>query len=197
MSIDAGWLVRLPRWMMGVGPMVCAFASFSMTRLNLDGSYNDFVIPRMLLGLGLAFLFIPLNLIAYSYLPPEKNNRASSLINLFRNLGGSFGVAFVATMLARRSQFHQSVLGAHISAYDQAAAATLRGITGKLIAAGVPAREALSRAQALIYATVQGQSDLLASLDVFWLLCVLALAAAPVVLFIKNIRRGAAAASGH
>jgi len=186
-----------PRWMMGFGLMICAFASFSMTRLNLNGDYNSFVIPRMVLGLGIAFLFIPLNLTAYSYLPPEKNNRASSLINLFRNLGGSFGVAFVATMLARRSQFHQSVLSVHISPYNQVAGATLEGILKKLIAAGVPAGDALPRAQALVYATVQKQSALLAFLDVFWLLCLLALAAVPLVLLIKNIRRAAPAGGGH
>jgi len=185
-----------PRWMMAFGLLVCAFASLSMTKLDLTAGYNNFVIPRMVLGLGIAFLFVPLNLTAYSYLPPEKNNRASSLINLFRNLGGSFGVAFVATMLARRSQFHQSVLGAHVSAYDQAAGGTLRDITGKLMGAGVPASEALARAQALISATVQKQSALLAFLDVFWLLCLLSLAAIPLVLLIKNVRRGAAAA-GH
>src|SRR5499425_3744844 len=134
-----------PRWMMAFGLMICAFASFSMTQLNLNGDYSSFVIPRMFLGLGIAFIFVPLNLTAYSYLPPEKNNRASSLINLFRNLGGSFGVAFVATMLARRSQFHQSVLGAHISAYDPAATSSLRAITGKLVAAGVPVADALPR----------------------------------------------------
>jgi len=186
-----------PRWMMALGFMICAFASFSMTRLDLNGDYNSFVIPRMVLGLGIAFIFVPLNLTAYSYLPPEKNNRASSLINLFRNLGGSFGVAFVATMLARRSQFHQSVLGAHVSAYDQAAGGTLRDITGKLVSAGLPPGEALTRAQALIYATVQKQSALLAFLDVFWLLCLLALAAIALVLLIKNTRRGAPAAAGH
>ena len=186
-----------PRWMMAFGLLVCAFASLSMTKLDLTADYNSFVIPRMVLGLGIAFLFVPLNLTAYSYLPPEKNNRASSLINLFRNLGGSFGVAFVATMLARRSQFHQTVLGAHISAFDQAAATTLRSIVAKLVAAGVPASEALTRAQALIYATVQKQSALLAFLDVFWLLCLLALGAVPLVLLIKNIRRGAPASAGH
>src|SRR6266850_4147114 len=94
------------------------------------------------------------------------------------------------------SQGTRSVLGVHVSAYDQAASGTLQDITGKLIAAGVPAGEAMARAQALIYATVQKQSALLASLDVFWLLCVLALAAAPLVLLIKNIRRGGAA-GGH
>jgi MFS transporter, DHA2 family, multidrug resistance protein len=186
-----------PRWMMGFGLIVCAFASYSMSLLNLNGDYNSFVVPRMVLGLGLAFLFIPLNLTAYSYLPPEKNNRASSLINLFRNLGGSFGVAFVATLLARRSQFHQSVLGANISSYSQAAGATLRGITERLIAAGLPASEALQRAQALIYETVQKQSALLAFVDVFWLLCLLALAAVPLVLLIKNIQRSAPAGPGH
>src|SRR5258705_645330 len=186
-----------PRWLIAFGLLGCAFASFSMTKLDFTADFNGLVVTRMVLGLGIAFLFFPLNLTAYSYLPPETNNKASSLINLFRNLGGSFGVAFVATMLARRSQFHQSVLGAHVSAHDPAAAATLRGITGKLIANGLPAGDALSRAQALIYATVQKQSALLASLDVFWLLCVLALAAVPLVLLIKNIRPGGAAARRH
>src|SRR5262249_36496874 len=77
-----------PRWMMALGLLVCAFASLSMTKLALTADYNSFVIPRMVLGLGIAFIFVPLNLTAYSYLPAEKNNRASSLINLFRNLGG-------------------------------------------------------------------------------------------------------------
>ena len=89
------------------------------------------------------------------------------------------------------------MLGVHVSVYDHAASGTLRDITGKLIAAGVSASEALARAQALIHATVQKQSALLASLDVFWLLCVLALAGSPLVLLIKNIRRGGTAAAGH
>jgi DHA2 family multidrug resistance protein len=186
-----------PKWMMVFGLAVCAAGSFFMTRLNLDGDYQSFVIPRMVLGLGLAFLFIPLSLVAYSYLPPEKNNKASSLTNLFRNLGGSFGVAFVATMLARRSQFHQSVLTSHISVYDQAAGAALRGATERFVGAGVPAAEALPRAQALIYATAQKQASLLGSLDVFWLVCLIAMAAIPLALLIRNIRRGAPAGSGH
>jgi DHA2 family multidrug resistance protein len=61
----------------------------------------------------------------------------------------------------------------------------------------VSVADALPRAQALIYATVQEQSALLAFLDVFWLLCLLALGAAPLVLLIKSIRRGAPAGAGH
>ena len=186
-----------PKWMLAFGLVVAAFASFSMTRLNLNADYSNFVVPRMILGLGLAFLFIPLNLTAYSYLPPEKNNKASSLTNLFRNLGGSFGVAFVTTMLARRAQYHQTVLGSHITSFDQAAVASLHSIAGKLMAAGVQASEALPRAQALIYASVEKQSELLAALDVFWLLGLVAIVAAPLVLLIKSFRRSATAGGGH
>jgi len=151
----------------------------------------------MVLGLGLAFLFIPLSLIAYSYLPPEKNNKASSLTNLFRNLGGSFGVAFVATMLARRSQFHQSVLSSHISVYNPVSTESFRNLVGKLTEAGMPSGEAATRAQAMIYSTVLRQSSLLAFLDIFWLLCIMALTATPLVLLIKKIRRSGPTQVGH
>ena len=183
--------------MMGFGLLVCGFASLQMTGLNLEASYTDFVVPRMILGVGLAFLFIPLNLIAYSYLPPEKNNKASSLTNLFRNLGGSFGVAFVATMLARRSQFHQSTLVSHISVYDKSAVTMLENIRQTLIAAGVSSTEAPQQALATIYLIVQKQASMLAFLDAFWLLSLLALFAAPFVIFIENINRSKPPGAGH
>ena len=186
-----------PKWMMGFGLLTCAYASYAMTRLDPGSDYASFVGPRMVLGLGLAFLFIPLSLIAYSYLPPEKNNKASSLTNLFRNLGGSFGVAFVATMLARRSQFHQSVVSSHISVYNPVSTESFRSLVGKLTEAGMPSGEAATRAQAMIYSTVLRQSSLLAFLDIFWLLCIMALTATPSVLLIRKIRRSGPTQVGH
>src|SRR5262249_28483806 len=79
-----------PRWMLAIGFMIMAFASFSMTRLDLNGDYNSFVIPRVVLGLGIAFIFVPLNLTAYSYLPLEKNNQVWSVINPFGNLAARY-----------------------------------------------------------------------------------------------------------
>ncbi len=72
---------------------------------------------RALQGLGIAFLFVPMSQVAYSYLPRGKNNKASSLTNLFRNQGASFGIAFVTTVLARRAQYHQSVLVTHVTSF--------------------------------------------------------------------------------
>ena len=54
---------------------------------DLDIGFGNAVIARMIQGVGLAFLFVPINTVAYSYLPREKNNAASGLINLARNVG--------------------------------------------------------------------------------------------------------------
>jgi MFS family permease len=70
--------------------------------------YRHIAFTRALQGLGIAPLFAPVSQLAYSYLPKNKNNKASSLTNLFRNQGGSFGIAFVTTLLARRTQYHQA-----------------------------------------------------------------------------------------
>jgi DHA2 family multidrug resistance protein len=186
-----------PRWLMALGLLIVAYASYSMTQLDPGSDYASFVIPRMILGLGLSFLFIPLNLIAYSFLPPEKNNKASSLTNLFRNLGGSFGVAFVATMLSRRQQFHQTVLVGHVSPFDHNTTQTLHAIAERLRASGMPSGDSLAGAKAVIYSMVSKQAAMLSFLDVFWLLALLALCAIPFILFIKNIRRGGPAPAGH
>jgi len=73
---------------------------------------------RVLQSAGVAFLFVPINTAAYAFLPRDKNNAASGLINLSRNIGGSVGISFVTTMLARRAQVHQSVLVTHLSGYN-------------------------------------------------------------------------------
>src|ERR1700726_3948497 len=90
------------------------FASFTLAT-----DYAHEASARALQGLGIATLFVPVSQLAYSNLPKNKNNKASSLTNLFRNQGGSFGIAFVTTLLARRTQYHQSILVAHATPGQQ------------------------------------------------------------------------------
>ena len=73
---------------------------------------------------------MPTAAIAYSYLPPSKNNKASSMTNLFRNQGGSFGIAFATTMFSRRLQFHQNVLAANVTAGNPQYRTFARGCDG-------------------------------------------------------------------
>ncbi len=99
--------------LVGFGFFVFALAMWYYASFTLATDYRHEALARALQGLGIATLFVPVSQLAYSNLPKYKNNKASSLTNLFRNQGGSFGIAFVTTLLARRTQYHQSVLVAH------------------------------------------------------------------------------------
>ena len=88
------------------GFTVLGLAMWFFASFNLETDYSKEALARAVQGFGLAFLFVPTSQLAYSYLPKNTNNKASSMTNLFRNQGGSFGIAFVTTMIQRRSQFH-------------------------------------------------------------------------------------------
>jgi DHA2 family multidrug resistance protein len=166
------------------------YASF-----NLATNYAREAGARVLQGLGLAFLFVPASQLAYSYLPKEKNNKASSLTNLFRNQGGSFGIAFVTTALARRAQYHQSVLVTHITNFNQTLSANLTGIGNRLVEFGYSISDASTRAVAQVYLTVQQQANMLAFLDCFWILGVIAFVGVPLSFFIRKFKQGRSAAA--
>jgi MFS transporter, DHA2 family, multidrug resistance protein len=96
-----------------IGFGISVFAVWHLGQLTLSADYWVFARARMLQGFGLGFLIVAITQVAYSYLPLEKNNKASSLTNLFRNEGDSFGITFANTILAQRAQFHQSILAQH------------------------------------------------------------------------------------
>src|SRR5271156_2871706 len=104
-----------PRLLLFGAVMVVGISFIHYSHFNLDTDYKHYALARALQGLGYAFFFVPLSVIAYSQLKPTENNKASSLTNFFRNWGGSFGIAFITTMSERRSNFHQSTVGAHLT----------------------------------------------------------------------------------
>src|SRR6266481_5611406 len=99
-----------PRWLLFFGLVVLSSSLFHMTGFDLDMDFKTLAIARMLQAAGLAFLFVPINTAAYAFLPREKNNAASGLMNLARNIGGSVGISIVTTMLDRRQQYHLNYL---------------------------------------------------------------------------------------
>ncbi len=191
-KVGAKWLVMFGFFMLGV-------AVWHYFHLSLDATFGDAVRARMLFGFGLAFLFVPTSQVAYSYLPKEKNNKASSLTNLFRNQGSSFGISFVTTWLERRQQFHHSVLAEHVSAYDSLAQSRVAGLTTTLARAGYTLPEAKVRAQAMLAGMVNQQSAIQAFLDCFLVLTIPAALGVGLALFIKrwNPAGGAGSGGGH
>jgi MFS transporter, DHA2 family, multidrug resistance protein len=163
-------------------------------RFDLDVDFKTMMWARVFQAVSLAFLFIPINTAAYSYLPREKNNTASGLINLFRNIGASVGISFVTTMLARRTQFHQSVLAAHASAYNAQFRGAIQGASQIFMSAG--AVTAQQQSYGRLYGSILRQSTMIAYLDNFWMLGISALVVIPFVFLMKRPPRGTVAA-GH
>src|SRR5215470_10908909 len=181
--------------LLALGFAILALAMWHFASFNLATDYAHEAGARALQGLGLAFLFVPASQLAYSYLPKEKNNKASSLTNLFRNQGGSFGIALVTTLLSRRMQFHQSVLVTHITAFDSPLNATVTGIANRFVEHGSSMADASVSALAQVYATVQQQAAMLAFLDCFRILGVIAFIGVPLAIFIRKFKQGGSAAA--
>ncbi len=129
---------------------------------------------RMVQAFGLGFLFVPINLSAYIGVPAEKGNNVSGLVNFMRNIGSSVGTSMVTTLLARRAQFHQSILASHATKYDPAFRNQLSGLSRQLLHAGATAPDAQVQAYGRLYRSLQVQSQTLAYIDTFMVLAVLA-----------------------
>jgi DHA2 family multidrug resistance protein len=187
-----GWLLSRydARYLLIFGLSVLSFSLFHMTRFDLDMDFRTAVLARVLQAVGLAFLFVPINTAAYSYLPREKNNAASGLMNLARNIGGSVGISFVTTLLDRRTQKHQADLTSHLTAAQAQFQSTLQGIANSLTAHGLSPADAMQRAYAVIQNTVQRQATMLAYIDCFWFLGCAILAMVPMVFLMKRTKGG-------
>jgi DHA2 family multidrug resistance protein len=194
-----GYLVThyQPKWLIAFGMLVEGCSLFYMTNFDTQTSFMTIAIARCFQAAGLAFLFVPINTAAYTGLPKGKTNNASALINLARNLGGSFGVSLANTMLIRRAQFHQSRLlstpAFNAASYQQ----TISSIAHTLSQRGLNPVVAADRAVAILYRTVQNQASMLSYIDVFKTLGVAAFFMIGLALFLRKIPRGEQAHVGH
>ena len=176
-----------PRWLVICGLSVSSIGLFQMAGFNLNIDYRTAVIARIVQSIGLAFMFIPINVTAFAFVPKEKTNYATGLVNLARNIGGSSGIALATTMLSRRSQFHQQNLVSHLTPLDPNYQAALQGLSQTLAAGGADAAQAANQAQAVLYGMVQQQAMMKAFVDVFWLLAIIFLAVVPLVFLMKKV----------
>src|ERR1700681_2514363 len=174
--------------MIAVGYFIFALSMWYYASFDLGTYYKHEALARAIQGLGIAPLFIPVSQLAYSFLPKEKNNKASSLTNLFRNQGASFGIAFVTTVLARRTQYHRSVLVAHATPFQQHYQETLDALSRYFVTHGFSAPDAALHAKAQLAQIIHQQAAFLGFLDCFWLLGCACMIGAPLVFFTRKIR---------
>jgi len=178
--------------MMTVGASMWYYSTF-----NLATDYSHYALARALQGLGYGFFFVPVSVLAYSQLRPDQNNRASSLTNLFRNWGGSFGIAFITTATERRRQFHQTNLGSTIGATSQQLGERITALTNYLVSKGFSGPDASAAAQGHLFEQLQRQVSLLSFMDCFRVIAFLTLAAVPLLFFVQRFKAAGKAPAAH
>jgi DHA2 family multidrug resistance protein len=120
----------------------------------------------------MGFLFVPITLVAYIGIPPEKNNAVSGIVNFMRNIGSSVGTSLVTTLLARRAQFHQEILIGNIRAANPRLQGAVAGLSQQLANSGLDKHTAQMAAYARIYQAIQAQASAAAYIDTFMVLAV-------------------------
>jgi DHA2 family multidrug resistance protein len=186
-----------PRILLLGAVLVVGISFLHYSNFNLGTDYDHYALARGLQGLGYAFFFVPLSVIAYSQLKPSENNKASSLTNFFRNWGGSFGIAFINTFSDRRLNFHQSTVGSNLAATSGALQQQVQQSASFLQSRGFAQADSLNAAYAHVYNQLQAQAHLMAFMDCFHLIGVMTLIAAPLVLLTKRFKLGGGTSGGH
>ena len=126
----------------------------------------------------------------------EQMGNATGIFNLMRNIGGSFGIAAVTTMLARGAQTHQAAMVSHLTPYDPVFQQRLHELAAAFAARGNPLT-ASQQAYGAVYETLVGQATLLAYIDNFRLLAFLCLLCVPAALLFRRVMAGRQAPAMH
>ena len=169
---------------------VQAFAFWHFSNFSVDSTFADAAWGRFFISVGLPFLFIPISTVAYVGLKPGEADKASAMLNFFRNLGGAFGISLVQTLLIRREQFHQSRLTETLNGLNPVFTERLQQMT----AAQHGDRQA---ALATLYGEMQRQAAMLSYDEVFRLLMWAVVAVLPLILVLKVSSGRSAGPAAH
>lgn len=168
------------RLLIAVGLVVGGLSLLWMTNFYLGISFDWLVIARMMQASALAFLFIPINTLAFREVPPDKTDNASALINLARNFGGSIGISVTSTVLTRREQFHQSRIVEFLQGLNPAYTRYAEHLGAAL---GATPDSPVTLAS--VYHTAVQQATLMSYLDDFKILGLTFIALLPLLLWVK------------
>jgi DHA2 family multidrug resistance protein len=186
-----------PKYLIVAGAVICALSMYGMTNVYADLGFWFMAHSRMLLGVGLPLIFVPIMAASYDGIEPSKTDQASALINAARNTGGSIGVSIVSNVLTHREQFHQNRLVEQVIPSSTTYQDTLQQITNYFTAHGSSLAQAHDQAIQWIGAQVQSQASFLAYVDAFWVLMLISLSAVPLALALRKVKLGGPVHMGH
>src|SRR6201996_7510955 len=186
-----------PKYLIVAGAVIIALSMYEMTNVYADLGFWFMARSRMLLGVGLPLIFVPIMAASYDGIDPPKTDQASALINAARNTGGSIGVSIVSNILTHREQFHQSRLVEQVVPSNMPYQNTLQQLTAYFEAHGFSLAQAHDQAIQWIGVQVQTQASFLSYMDAFWTLMLISLAAVPLALTLRRVKLGGPVKMGH
>jgi MFS transporter, DHA2 family, multidrug resistance protein len=179
---------RVPvRWLLFFGFAMLSVSAFLLSGINLQVSMSSIIFPTMLNGVAISFIFVPLVTSSVGALRQREIGGATGLYNLMQNIGGSIGIAFVTTKIARGAQMHQALMVGHLTPDDPVFARQLHTAQVLLARHSDPVT-ALHQAHAFFYALLNQQAHLWAFVDTFRLFGLLALGCVPLIFLFKRIK---------
>jgi DHA2 family multidrug resistance protein len=180
------------RYLLLFGFSLLSYSAWKLSSISLQVSMASVIWPSVLNGIAISFIFVPLTTSTMSQLKQNQIGNASGFYNLMRNLGGSMGIAFVTTMLARGAQKHEALMVEHMTATDPGYTQQLNSAQHALARQADPVT-AMHQAYGVLYQTLDSQAHVWAFVDNFRLFCLMTLCCIPFVFLFKKVQRPAAA----
>jgi DHA2 family multidrug resistance protein len=184
-----------PQIMASAGMLFFFLFTYTLSKSNLLSGENNFYLPLIIRGIGLSLLFVPLTTLALGSLKPADVPQGTGLNNMMRQLGGSFGIALITTILHNRQGLHRSQLVEHLNQYNPAFNTQLSNATNNFIAKGYSFLDAQTLALKSMDFSVLKQTLLLSYIDGFWFVGIFFLLSIP-LLFLQKFKKGSAIGAG-
>jgi DHA2 family multidrug resistance protein len=175
-----------PRIVLIAGLLTGWIAIKMMSQFTLDADFPSIILSRVILGIAMPCIFVPLTNLTLSQVPKEKMGNATGIYNLLRNLGASFGIAFVTTMLSRRTQFHQVRLSEHLTQLNRIFQEYSARGTHILHFKGFASAQAGNTYLGVVYKELMRQAMMKAINDTFFLSSIILLCVISLVFFLRK-----------
>ncbi|QLA15423.1 DHA2 family efflux MFS transporter permease subunit [Desulfolutivibrio sulfoxidireducens] len=185
------------RFLLFVGLLISAGSLWYMSGFTLGIDLGTAIFARNIQAVGIAFFFVPLSYLTMAFIPREAMNNASAIFNLLRNLGGSFGVAFVTTLLARRTQFHQVRIVENLSPFDPTYSMALERLRQAVALKIGEYADTATYAAGVIHRYMRREAAAMAFYDVFHAQALMFLALCVLMWIMRRPPRGGGMPAGH
>jgi DHA2 family multidrug resistance protein len=182
-----------PRILITIGALLFAGAMFKLSRITGESGGTDFFWALIMRGVGLGMMFVPLTTITLAELTHAELPQGTGLYNFFRQLGGSLGIAAIATLLSHYTAQFRAILAEHLASGDPTTLGRLDMLTRAMVARGADAWTARQRALSILDRELMGQASVIAYSRIYVLSAVLILALIPLLVLVRHTRGAAGA----